>query len=178
MTPPGRSFSTDSANETSLVIRHQDFMPGKQYSFEVRAESSFFHGEKSKKAFLAPNDDVLSVGIKGLDKDAVDESSITLKWQAPQSRSAIDHFKVTFKSDNPLAFHDDLIVKNNQVSKEMVKVRVTDLSPNVKYSFRIVAVKDGFEGVPVTIQGTTGGKTLPRPIITGRYQVLQAARNC
>jgi hypothetical protein len=156
---PDNSEWMASANLTSMTLGAM-FEPGKNYSFEVSALNVDYHGLPSATAELTYSSNIVTERVKNLRLvPSTAESTVNIAFDSQPRQT----YKVTYKSRNPFAYYDDLLL--NGGSDRTGNVTISGLSPNETYAISVSVRKGNATGRQSRIEVTTPGRALPQPII-------------
>eukprot|EP00095_Tigriopus_kingsejongensis_P005304 maker-scaffold337_size202799-snap-gene-0.21 protein:Tk05304 transcript:maker-scaffold337_size202799-snap-gene-0.21-mRNA-1 annotation:"sortilin-related receptor" len=164
--PTGRTYEREPGETTAILDAL--LTPKTKYQFTVTAINTAYSGEPSESFDFVYGANFVDEKVEGLQIVAVDESSVSIRWDA---NSGVENFKVNYKTNNPLATYDDVLVAANMTEK----VTLSSLSPNESYALSVSALRHGDSGEPSRINFRTPGTTLPRPIITNAKVTVVSA---
>ena len=161
-----------ASNPPMLEADGSLFAPLNNYAFTVAAKNIEFEGNASKPKVFEYDSNKILKQLQNFAAQNVRETDLILTWKKPEaSEGSKDLFKyrVTIKSDNQIASYRDIDVDSDQS-----QVKVTGLSPDNRYTFKIAAVfieeedgnrRDWPAGPPSLYHVKTPGRKLPQPIV-------------
>ena len=135
---------------TELMLSHR-FEPGVNYTFYVKAETTFYTSEASKNVFLVFDGAAVIDSVSNLRVDSVDNVTARLVWDAPAN---VTGYWLAIKSNNFYASYPTMNTTNTSIT-------VTGLSPATRYTFEVSALRQKFSGPPASVVTTTTGDELP-----------------
>lgn len=136
---------------TEVLISYR-FAAGSNYSFEVVAENHYAVSAKSARAYLVFDASAVILPVKDLKASDISNSSVTLTWSAPSND--VTGYQILVKTAT------NFYAQYPAINTTATSWNVTDLSPGVRYTFEVSALRDPFIGPPSAAIATTTGDEL------------------
>jgi len=163
----GRNWTTENAAQTVYVFGALE--PDQRVGIAVRAVNTHFIGIESKpfEFVYRVRNKIKVSGLKTI--GAPEPEKVTLAWKIKDSPSADIEYKITVKSNNLIAEHQDVLIEGKDAQPDndgFINAVVSGLSPENSYILGVTTVIDGNPGPFERIDVHTSGFKLPQPKIT------------